>query len=432
MNYSKRFLVSAASTLFACAFTGSVMAQAEFSAGTDNGIPGSTAEVSLDWVEDGTVANITVWIDFDPSVISPEVTGGNNTVVGCLSGLPDSHTGILTTCVNPAATPGRIVVVISDQSGTSTTLPSTNVGSITFNIDGGATVPSDTPVTVDVQEASGDSLIALPDGHVTETNGAVEIISTPPEELSELTVTPASIDFGLVDLGGMPVTETITATNTGGASSTLNISDASFSGDAVFTIATNGCAGTDLAAGESCDVVVEFNAVADGVYTGSVDFTSDADSNPNALVSVTGEAGSAPDLSVTPAPGSINLGTGLQGTVLTSGGSFSNAGSAAGDVDCTVSGAEFSTVPSPIAGTIEPGGSLDFSVQCTLPADAEDGDTFGGVLACSGDIDVSWELSCGVSEWEPLPVPTMQKWGLIVLTLMMLMVGGLSIRFFRN
>lgn len=299
-------------------------------------------------------------------------------------------------------------------------------GTWSFTIDAGATVGD--IYTIDLVQSNFEN-----DPVVNFTAGQIEVIDVPPEDLSELSVTPDPLAFGTIDLGNMPVTDTVTAENTGGSNSSLTISGVVYSGDTEFSVVNDACTGSTLNFGDTCDVTVEFNAGANGNYTGQLDFSSDANTNPNPTVSITGAADSVPNLTVNPPFGPVNLGTGLQGSTVSANGSISNSGSAPGDFDCTLNDPNgvYSTSPSPLAGTVPAGGSVDFTLSCTLPDAAEDGDTFAATLSCTGDITGTHDLSCGVSEFEPLPVPTMQKWGLIVLTLMMLMIGGLSIRFFR-
>jgi len=264
-----------------------------------------------------------------------------------------------------------------------------------------------------------------------DQNGQVEILAIPPDLISELDVSPSPVAFGTVDLGVMPQTMTLTAENIGGSNSSLTISGAPYSGDAQFSVTTDGCTGTTLNFGDTCDMIVEFNAAANGPYSGQIDFASDADTNPHPTVNVTGTADSVPNLTANPAFGNLNFGTGTAGSTVNDSAVFSNTGSAPGDFNCTLTDPDGVFTVSPLTGTIAAGDSETLAMSCDLPSGAADGDSFSGQLDCAGDITGTYELSCAVLAWEPLPVPTNSKWGLVVLTLMMLMVGGLSIRFFR-
>lgn len=264
------------------------------------------------------------------------------------------------------------------------------------------------------------------------TDGSIEVVSGPQSTLS---LTPANIDFMTVDLGNMPVTDTFTLENTGDTGTTVNVSNVSYSGDTEFSVLTDNCSGQALPAdGTTCDVVIEFDAGANGTYSGQIDVTSDADSNPNPTGTIDGEADSVASLSVNPPFGPVNLGTVVIGSSATANGSISNSGSADGDFTCTLTGdPEISTTPSPLSGTVPAGGSTDFSLTCAVPDTATEGDTFNATLECTGDNGFSGthDISCGATEFVPFPVPSMNKWGLAVLALLMVMIGGITVRFFR-
>ena len=293
-------------------------------------------------------------------------------------------------------------------------------GTVDFTIDPGATAPQ----TVDLTWDTAGTFTPT-----TSTDGSISITAGPQ---SELTLTPDPMAFGTVDLGNMPATDTFTLENVGAADA--NISSVSLGGpDAEFTIAADNCTGT-LAAGATCTVDIEFNAGANGSYSNQLDIASDANVNPNPSANITGSASSVASLSVNPAFGPVNLGQGLPGSTLTANGSISNSGSADGDFTCTLTGdPEISTTPSPLSGTVPAGGSADFSISCALPTSGVEGDSYSATLECSGDngFGGTHEISCGVTEREPLAVPTMSKIGLGVLALLMVMIGGLTVRFFR-
>ncbi|NDY96044.1 choice-of-anchor D domain-containing protein [Wenzhouxiangella limi] len=262
------------------------------------------------------------------------------------------------------------------------------------------------------------------------TEGGVSITSGPQ---SQLALTPDPLAFGTVDLGNMPVTESFTLSNEGEADAS-NI-DVSLAGpDTEFTIASNGC-GSTLAAGADCTITIQFNAADNGDYTNAINITSDADVNPNPSAGITGSADSVANLSVTPPFGPVDLGTIVVDTTGTANGSISNSGSAAGDFSCSLTGdPEISTNPTPLSGTVPAGESVPFSLACAVPDTAEEGDTYSASLVCTGDNGFSGthEISCAATEFEPLPVPTMTNWSIALFALMMLLVGGMSIRFFRT
>ena len=107
-------------------------------------------------------------------------------------------------------------------------------------------------------------------------------------------------------------------------------------------------------------------------------------------------------------------------------------------LNCTLNDSTgvFSTSPSPISGVNVPaGGSVGFTLACDLPDEASQGDTFSATLDCLSPDDQDFEgthtLSCGVQEFQVIPVPTMQPWALVLFSMLMLIAGGIGIRFFR-
>lgn len=375
----------------------------------------SATSVTVDWnyTAGGVIEGVGLDLTFDDGLLTPQTTGSN--VDGCLSGVDTN----LESCQTIAANTIRITLqnlgstIDTDQSGT-----------ITFDIAGSASAGDFSDLTLAVPSTS-------PAGEaVTLTDGRVEIVSGPQ---SELTLTPDPMAFGTVDLGVMPVTDTFTVENIGAADAT--ISAVALAGpDGEFTIAADSCTGA-LAAGATCTVEIQFNATANGAYTNQLDITSDANVNPNPSAAITGSADSVANLSVSPAFGSVNLGTIVVGQSATSNGSISNTGSAAGDFSCALTGdPEISVTPSPLSGTVAAGESADFSIACDVPDSAVEGDSYSAVLECNGDNGFGGvhEISCSATEFEPLPVPTLSNWSLALLTLLMVMIGGLSVRFFRT
>jgi len=244
-------------------------------------------------------------------------------------------------------------------------------------------------------------------------------------------IDPPTAAFGTVDLNNMPQSIVHTITNDGDPGSTLELNDLSYSGDPEFGIAS-GCPAT-LAQGASCEVTVTFDSAANGSFTGTVTAVTNVGTFE---VPVSGEADSVPALDVTPPFGPVNLGNGSAGSILTAAGQFSNTGSADGDVSCNLSGPDagiFSVNPS--MGTVTAGGTVDFELACRLPEGAADGDTFTAALNCSSLDDPNFEgthdLSCGIQSVEFIPVPTMQPWALVLFSMLMLIAGGIGVRFFR-
>ena len=134
------------------------------------------------------------------------------------------------------------------------------------------------------------------------------------------------------------------------------------------------------------------------------------------------------------AGGTLNLGTVPPGTQTNPGTiTFTNNGIAGnGDVtvDCGVtdnspSGDVFTFTPDAISFTLAEGASEDAEFQCTPPDvasfTADVSCTLGGEASGTADFTVS----CA---GRPLVIPTMSRWGLIVMSLMLLLVGGFATR----
>lgn len=405
---SKQATMTAVFALFAGLSVGNAFAH-EVALSDESGQPGDTVTVTFTFTGDGSsegmqaeaiISNPGAFSNIDDTNLC---SGASAVVVSCqLNGTGD-----------------RLQVTAANGPGDPL---DSFTGTADFTIDGAAT----TGTTVDLTWDSAD-VDFTPSAW---TDGSIAITSGPQSELS---LTPDPLAFGTVDLGNMPVVDSFTLENVGAADA--NITGVSLAGpDAEFTIAADNCSGT-LAAGASCTIDIQFDAAANGSYSNQLDITSDANVNPNPSAGITGSADSVASLSVDPPFGPVNLGIGVVGTTLTANGTVSNSGSADGNFSCTLTGdPQISTSPSPLAGSVPAGGSTDFSIACSIPADATEGDSYSATLECTGDNGFSGthEISCGATEFVAFPIPTMSKWGLAILALLMVMVGGLSVRFFRT
>ena len=304
----------------------------------------------------------------------------------------------------------------------------------------GTTLADGENCTVDVEfspvadgAAMGDLVVASDAGATTADT--VDFTGTgTPGPIAAFTINPNVAAFGTVDLGDMPQSIVHTIENTGDAGSTLELNSLAYTGDAEFSVTDNTCPAS-LGATESCTVTVTFDAAADGMYTGDVDVSTNVgDFN----VPVSGEAASVAVLSINPPFGPVDLGDGLAGETITANGAITNDGSAPGDFSCVLGGADagvFSTNPSPLSGVVPAGDDVGFSLSCNLPTSSMDGDTFNATLTCTSDDDDTFggvhSLSCGTQNIPMIPVPTMQPWALVLFSMLMLIAGGIGIRFFR-
>lgn len=252
---------------------------------------------------------------------------------------------------------------------------------------------------------------------------------------ANLAISPTSHDFGDV-LTGESSTQAFTVTNNGDSGSEASIDTITPpAGDFSVTGGTCSAGSTTLSDGASCTIVLEFAPAADGAQSGDlvVDGTDTVNTtSQQASAAIQGTGVTQAQFSSDPAPGAVNLGVVPIGGTLNQTVTITNDGNANLDVSCgslNDPDGVFTLNPDPANFTgIAPDASEQFEVSCTVP----DQSTYTASLSCtSNDPDnasFSYDFSCTA---RPLVIPTMQPWGLVVLTLMMLAIGGFSIRFFR-
>lgn len=251
-----------------------------------------------------------------------------------------------------------------------------------------------------------------------------------------LDIDPGAADFGTLDINAPAVSETFTVTNTGTNDTATGVSVGTLA--APFAISANNC-GATLGPQASCQITVTFDPTSDGTFNAVLSVTSDAS---DVSAPLEGVGGSSPNIVINPPFGNVNFGAVLIGTSSTLNGNVQNTGSADVTVEIELvdsnTPAIFSTslpLGTPV-DLVAGAAAIDFTVTCSIPADATDGTTFTAEIQVSVGGDPATDatthfLSCIVQEFEPVPIPTMQNWGLILLALMMLLVGGITIRFFR-
>jgi len=166
-----------------------------------------------------------------------------------------------------------------------------------------------------------------------------------------ISVTPASKDFGSVVVGNSSATQTFTVSNTGSAP--LSVGSVTISGD--FTITSDSCSGVSLDPSASCAVGVVFTPSTVGTLTGTLSITSDDPDTPTVEVALSGtgvsETVTGPNISVSPTTvdfGNVVVGTTSAPQTVT----VANTGNA----DLTVSNVVLT-------------GDTDFDVQTTTCVD---------------------------------------------------------------
>ncbi|PKL96307.1 MAG: hypothetical protein CVV18_02195 [Gammaproteobacteria bacterium HGW-Gammaproteobacteria-8] len=178
----------------------------------------------------------------------------------------------------------------------------------------------------------------------------------------------------------------------------------------------------------AADIEVTCSPTVAGPVNGTITVNHNGDDDPTVFnATCTGESDAA--FSSTPAPGGIlNLGIVPPSTTTPEGFiDFSNGGAVDSlQVDCSVSDPDgvFTFTPNPISFSIGPGATESAGFQCTPPTP----DSFAAAVSCSitgaaEPIQADYTVIC---QGQPLVVPTMNRWGLIIMSLMLLLVAGVA------
>lgn len=234
---------------------------------------------------------------------------------------------------------------------------------------------------------------------------------------------------------GTTTAQTFTVENSGDASSEADIGTVGLATGSEFTITADNCSSTTLTGGTNCTIDVEFGPSMAGTFNDTLNVpATDAINGGDESLSASLEGtGNGPMFASNPAPGTINLGQTPPGGTLNQDVQITNEGNEPLDASCgTLNDPDgvFTLTPSPADFTgIAGGASESFNVACTVP----DVSNYEATLQCSTNEGTEGEVydytfRCS---GQPLIIPTMQPWGLVLLTMLMLMVGGLSIRYFR-
>jgi len=220
-----------------------------------------------------------------------------------------------------------------------------------------------------------------------------------------LTVSPTSLDFGDVAVGGTK-TITVTVGNSANSAASVSISQVSIGG-ADFTLSSVPPLPLVLTPGQTANVAVTFSPQSAGPLTGTLAVTSDA-SNANVSVPLSGNGLAAGQLGVSPA--TMDFGD------VTVGNSANQTGTlTAGASDITVSSAAWNGQGYSVSGitfpvTVPAGQSVNYTVTFTPQApgsapgtisfvsDATNSPTNqtltgNGVLASQHSVALSWDPS---------------------------------------
>jgi len=244
-----------------------------------------------------------------------------------------------------------------------------------------------------------------------------------------------ALAFGNVTNGAVSAPLGVDVGNSGAVGGAdLNVTAASITGanaaqfDLTFAPFT---VGAGVAPDGTDDITVTCSPDTTGAFTADLVVNTDDPAEPAGgftyPLTCTGESDGS--FASSPAPGGVvNLGVVPPGsTTLESFIDFTNNGAVDTiTVDCTVTDVAgvFTFTPDPISFTIAPGTTESAGFQCTPPTP----ESFTADVACTvtGDPAVTTADYSVVCQGEPLVVPTMNRWGLIVMSLMLLLVAGFA------
>ena len=154
----------------------------------------------------------------------------------------------------------------------------------------------------------------------------------------QLSVTPASIDFGTLS-NGLKGTASLTLNNVGSADLTVSMMTVSGSAFGIGGITTP----RTISAGQSAQVTVTFSPPTSGVVSGSISIVSNDPTNPTLAVPLTGTGTTAPTGQLTASSTSLSFGSVAIGATSSQQVAITNTGNAAVQVSkITPSGTGFS------------------------------------------------------------------------------------------
>jgi len=344
--------------------------------------PGTQA-VTVSYEAGSDLASFSVRIDFDPALLDPQTdTAANPNVDGCLVDLPGSHTGSFTGCNNP--TPGAIALTVTDQlSGT--VLPTTDVGTITFDVASGITPGTIIPIEMTFLSATTDTGAALTAGDVTLDDGSITAEVPAGESFySSNPAIGANIDFGSAVVNSPAGVQAIAVQNLQDGSSDFQITGAGGTSTGATiavpvptfpqTIPANG--GTTTA-----NINFECTPTARGDQSGTLTIENDSDNAGPEAGYEFDCAGLAPLVTVTnPTPSPVTVlalpggdDASATGTISEAGDQFSrdveNITYSVGTIVGPAGMGSVLTVTATGPATVAEGDTADYTVTCEAPND---------------------------------------------------------------
>jgi hypothetical protein len=373
---SIKTLTTALTLFFGLLLLGTAPAQAQtvtFNAESASVAAGNTVTIPVTVQGFDDITGVQFTLEWDPSVLSFNSTGNPDNVTGISGGVFGDPT-------ENNVPPGHLTVVWDDPNATGVTLgDGTAFFTVTLTATGSAGAASDITFTGDPTEqlvASGTDVLTF-----ASNDGSVNVTAPP-----EMSVTPASLDFGELEVG-QSASQSVTVQSTGGAD--LDVSGVSLTGSGDYS-QTNDCSAA-LPPGNDCTVTVELDPQTPGNKPGTLSIASNAGDEDVSL------SGSATE-PVTPTPGiSVNPTSLSFGSVSTdASASQSVTVESTGDADLEVNtlnitgldDSDFSVANNGCTGAIAPNNTCDIEVQFA-PANVGPKDATLAIASNAGSQNVS-------------------------------------------
>lgn len=325
---------------------------------------------------------------------------------GCV-GTTSKGAGTGSPTITMGLSPGSVSfgdVTVGQSSTQTVTLTSTGTGILTISgisVTGTAFTASgphlpmalsagqSTPINVlfkPTSSAADSGTVAISSNALEPTTTvALSGTGTTTVSTSILSISPASIAFGTISVGG-ELTKTVQLASTGTGS--VTISGMTFSGSGVSV--TGLALPTTLAAGKDANLTVTYKPSSAGTLSGTVSITSNA-SDPSEVVSLSGAATTAATATLTATPSSITFGDVVVGTEATQTIRLTNSGTA----NATVSGVTPSVAAVSVSGltapmTLAPGASANFTAAFKPTAASS---VSGNITVTSNATDASMPIA---------------------------------------
>ena len=180
----------------------------------------------------------------------------------------------------------------------------------------------------------------------------------------QLSVTPASIDFGTLS-NGLKGTASLTLNNVGSADLTVSMMTVSGSAFGIGGITTP----KTISAGQSAQVTVTFSPPTSGAVSGSISIVSNDPTNPTLSVPLTGTGTTTPTGQLTASSTSLSFGSVAIGATSTQQMAITNTGNAAVQISkIAPSGAGFSVTGLTAPAALNPSETVTLSANFTPTA----------------------------------------------------------------